>query len=435
MPLPPGGPYLLALPALLSSHPAVFAGFVALLQMVSLSVMGRATAQKFGGAAGLWALALAATSPYLVHTSRILYPFALLPVFGAYLYKWLLEDEPRWGSLAALAAAGALIQPLFIVPVLVAVAVLRFGGQSPVRALARETSRSLQTSSHPGGVGSQGLTGTAPLAAGLVLAGLWLPYLIDLAGEGGGALRPGIGEMGRLVTAETGRVFGWDAIRNAGGWLTVADVPHLVGDVGAVFGRGAWLVPALGLAGMALLLYGMVRMWRNRRQDAFSHRVALWSAGTLGLLWLLPIGKMAPYLTVLYPAPFVLAGAALVSRAEGRATGKIVWAAAGTALIVANLWVLGTGARWLSSHEGFPGGYGVALSAQMRAAEAIAGEAGGRPVSVTTNEPIPIHLVGLAYLLNRRGVKMTAVGTDGAVPFYVERGGAKGPFAVYRLRS
>lgn len=276
---------------------------------------------------------------------------------------------------------------------------------------------------------------------GILVGFLWVPYLVDLAGEGGGPLRPGIWEMGRLVMSEPGRVFGWDALRNAGGWLTVADAPHLVGDVGAVFGRGAWLIFALGLAGVALLLYGLARMWRDRRRNASSYRVALWSAGTLGLLWILPIGKMAPYLTVLYPAPFVLAGAALASRPDAWPTGRIVRAAVGTALIVANLWVLGTGARWLSAHEEFPGGYGVALSAQMRAAEAIAGEAGGRPVSVTTNETVPIHLVGLAYLLNRRGVKMTASGTDGAVPFYIElehlpwrRGGARGPFAVYRLR-
>ncbi|MEK7766291.1 MAG: hypothetical protein AAB368_08635, partial [bacterium] len=306
VPLPPGGPYLLALPALVSSHPALFAGFVVVLQMVSLSVMGRVTAQKFGGAAGLWAMGLAAISPYLVHTSRILYPFALLPVFGAYLYKWLLDDRPRWGALAALGAAGALIQPLFLVPVLVAAVVLRFGGRPPVRALGRETSPSLQTSSRPGGVGSQGLTAAAPLAAGLLIAGLWLPYLIDLAGEGFGPLAPGLTSVRNLVTLEPGRVFGWDALRHAGGWLTTADVPHLVGDVGAVFGRGAWLVPALELAGVALVLYGLARMWRNRRQDSSSYRVALWSAGTLGLLWLLPIGKMHSYLTVFYPAPFVL---------------------------------------------------------------------------------------------------------------------------------
>lgn len=291
IPKPPGMTYLMAIPLALSRDPRLISGFIALLNLGAVALCYYKGRRYFDPLVGLAAALCYAVSPWAILYGRKVFTADVLAPLIALTMAALLAaivERKRWGWTLGVLGLAALGQITFSTVALIPGFVL----------LLWLYRRRIEWSA---------------LIVGVTLGALsFAPYLY--AGLTQGFLR--FWEGGGLGAGESASGAPWLAWRYALQLGSGANLNALAGESYERFlaGRlpGQWLDIILQLVCLLALGYVVARAWRLRRERPAWVVLALWTVLPI-LFDMLPWTTLYPhYLVVLYPAWFLVLGAAAV---------------------------------------------------------------------------------------------------------------------------
>ena len=386
----PAAIWLYAIPYSVSTNPIVATGFVALINLTAVLGCYLLSRRWFGTHAALMATLLYAVAPWAVLYSRKIWHTVLLPPL-VLMYVWT-----GWLAFVRRSRAGLVVHGLSL-----ALLVQTHFSTYPFVILtllwALLFRKRLDWRFVP----------VAAIAAGLP----FVPYLVYDAHRGWMNIGR-LAQAGRLASA-----MGGEAVRNAwvaatGQGLDLVTGPDRYSEFRALTPNVRWLFGAVGVmavVGASFAIVGAIRRGRRRMGDR-SAAALLAASWLLVPVLLLSQGFTWPaphYFTILFPAPFVLAGYLTAELRESKGLAGRITRAALPALVamvaIAQMYEVVTLTGFVWAHDTVLG-FGTPLGYELAAAETaerLVGEAGGGEVILLSegDEPRSFEMPNVADIL------------------------------------
>ncbi|MFH1368906.1 MAG: glycosyltransferase family 39 protein [Elusimicrobiota bacterium] len=382
IPLPPFGPYSIAIPALLSSDPLWHAGFVVLLNLLSILLAYRIGEVFFGKTTGLMTALLICCSPPAVVFSRKIQALSLLPVIiCAVLYLTLSIVRNGAGGkkiwfLALLYFIALQIQPVVLV-LLPGLAFVLWPYISKKDIL--------------------------PLIA--VTAIPCLPYAYHLLQTGFRDIYAAASFLQSRVMQGGGNILsGFSIFEKASSWLITGHFQTYFRGADFAGLRMSGFFHFFRIISTLLFLSGLIVLFM-RRKNAEAKAVLIITASAL-VVFLISSSFLNAfqYFAAIYPLQFLIpvmgiAGFGELIKNKAPAAARYFTMLFFAAIILVQHLVLFDFSRYLNAFGGFSDSYGIAFRCQKEAVRFIIGNSASPQIYITTNENPQVHLLGYAYLL------------------------------------